>query len=252
MTTELTHDRFLGGRLRLWQPKTGYRAGVDAVFLAAAVPAKPGDSVLELGCGVGTVSLCLAARVSELHITGVELQAAYAALARKNADEAAMDVSVHTADLTALPDAIRNTSFDHVIANPPYFDRTRTQPAEDAGRETAFGEVTPLSDWVETAARRLAPKGRLTTIIRVERLAELLQAMDTRLGSIEVLPLAPRTGRRAKLILLRAIKGGRADFALHAPVVLHEGDSHMADGEDYASPIADVLRNGAAFPWPQP
>lgn len=58
-----SHDQFLGGRLMVAQPKTGYRAGVDPVLLAASVPAVRGESVLELGCGVGVASLCLAARV---------------------------------------------------------------------------------------------------------------------------------------------------------------------------------------------
>ena len=40
---------FLGGRLRLWQPARGYRSGADAVMLAAACPARPGERVLELG-----------------------------------------------------------------------------------------------------------------------------------------------------------------------------------------------------------
>ena len=60
----LSCDAFLGGRLRIWQPRAGYRAGIDPVMLAAAVPARPRQSVLELGCGAGTASLCLAAQPS--------------------------------------------------------------------------------------------------------------------------------------------------------------------------------------------
>ncbi|WP_348656358.1 methyltransferase, partial [uncultured Sulfitobacter sp.] len=70
----LTRDAFLGGKLHLWQPRKGYRAGVDPVLLAATVPAQAGQRVLELGCGVGAVSLCLGARVPGLQLTGVEIQ----------------------------------------------------------------------------------------------------------------------------------------------------------------------------------
>ena len=100
---DLTCDDFLGGKLRIWQPRIGYRAGVDPVILAASVPAKPGDTILELGCGVGVASLCIAARVPDVQITGVEIQVDYAALAKRNARENKKAFDVFTADLRELP-----------------------------------------------------------------------------------------------------------------------------------------------------
>ncbi|TCP62763.1 tRNA1(Val) A37 N6-methylase TrmN6 [Rhodovulum bhavnagarense] len=243
-------DAFLGGRLRIAQPATGYRAGIDAVLLAAAVPAGAGERVLELGCGAGVASLCLGARVPGLVQTGVELQEGYAALARRNAAANGIALEVVTADLCALPDGLRSRAFDHVLANPPYFQRARGSAAADPGREVALGEATPLSLWIEIAARRLLPGGRLTMIQRAERLPDMLAALGHRLGSAEVLPLAPRAGRMAKLVLLRARKGGRAPFRLHAPLVLHDGDRHEVDGDDYTPALTAVLREGRAISWP--
>ena len=161
MTGATTEDAFLGGRLVLHQPARGYRAGTDPVLLAAAVPATPGQSVLELGCGVGTAALCLMARVPGLDVTGVELQPDYADLARRNAARNALPLGVVTADLARLPDDLRQRAFDHVIANPPYFDPARSLPARDDGKATAFAGDTPLAVWIDTALRRLAPGGRL-------------------------------------------------------------------------------------------
>ncbi|MCO8144004.1 methyltransferase [Rhodovulum tesquicola] len=245
-----TRDAFLGGKLSICQPEQGYRAGIDPVLLAAAVPAAPGQSVLELGCGVGVASLCLGVRVPGLTLTGVELQPVYAELARGNARANGIALDIVTADLAALPASLRARGFDHVIANPPYHLRARGSAAPDPGRETALGEATPLALWVETAARRLAPRGWLTLIQRAERLPELLGALDTRLGSVEILPLAARPGRPAKLVLLRARKGGKSAFRLHSPLILHEGSRHERDGDSYVPAISDVLRRGAALPWP--
>jgi tRNA1(Val) A37 N6-methylase TrmN6 len=114
-----------------------------------------------------------------------------------------------------------------------------------------LGEDTPLADWISTAARRLAPKGYLHMIQRADRLPDMLAASAGCLGSSEVLPLAPRHGRAAELVILRARKGGRADFRLHAPLILHEGDRHRQDGESYRPEIGAVLRDGAALPWPK-
>ncbi|SIO46589.1 tRNA1(Val) A37 N6-methylase TrmN6 [Rhodovulum sp. ES.010] len=251
MADGLTHDLFLGGRLAVWQPEKGYRAGIDPVLLAAAVPARPGQSVLELGCGVGVASLCLGARLPGLDLAGVELQEAYAALARRNAAETGIAFEVTTADLATLPAPLRARSFDHVIANPPYHRRERGSRAPEPGRERALGEDTPLALWFGIAARRLVPGGRLTAIQRIERLPELLSAAESaRLGSIEVLPLAPRPGRSPKLALLRARKGGRGAFRLHNALILHAGERHERDGESYAPAILAVLRQGAALAWP--
>ncbi len=243
----LTDDAFLGGRLRVLQPRAGYRAGVDPVLLAAAVPAKPQETVLELGCGAGVAALCLGARVGGLRITGLELQPAYAALARRNARRNGQAIEVVEADLRALPPGLRQRSFDHVLANPPYFDRRAGTPAADPGRDLALGGDTPLADWIEAAARRLAPKGSFTMIQRIERLPEALAATAAQLGSVTVLPLAARPGRAAHLFILQARKGGRAPFRLAAPLLLHDGTRHLRDGADYTPGVAAVLRDAAGL-----
>lgn len=247
---ELTRNGFLGGRVQLWQPARGYRAGVDPVLLAAAVPARAGEAVLELGCGAGQALLCLAARVPGLALAGVELQAPYADLARRNAAASGQAIDVYETDLAAMPEALKQRQFHHVIANPPYYRAGAHSQARDAGRKVALGEGTPLADWIAAAARRLAPKGYLHMIQRADRMPDMLAGCSGMLGSLEVLPLAPRQARAAELVILRARKGGRADFRLHAPLILHEGDRHERDGESYRPEIRAVLRDGAALPWP--
>ncbi|WP_299648073.1 tRNA1(Val) (adenine(37)-N6)-methyltransferase [uncultured Tateyamaria sp.] len=241
LDADLTHDAFLGGQLHLWQPKAGYRAGVDPVLLAASVPAKVGQSVLDLGCGVGTAGLCLRARVPGLDLVGLERQADYAALAGRNGLE------TFVGDLTDMPEALRDRSFDHVLANPPYFDRKAGREATDTGREAGRGAETPVAAWIDAAARRLRHKGYLHMINRVERVPDLLAAAAGRLGSPEVWPLCPRIGKAAELVIFRARKNGRANFCLHFPIILHEGARHERDGESYTPEISAVLREGAAL-----
>lgn len=242
---DLTQDAFLCGKLHLWQPRKGYRAATDPVLLAAACPAQPGQSVLDLGCGVGAAALCLAARVPDLRLAGLELQPAYAALARRNAVENAIAFEVHEGNLADMPRPLR-VDFDHVIANPPYYPRGGT-PSPNAGRATALQIDTPLSAWVEAATRRLAPGGWLTLICGADGLPEVLAAMGSKLGSASVLPLTPREGRPALRILLRARKTGRAAFRLLAPFVIHHGPAHDGDRESYTPRANAVLRGGDAL-----
>jgi tRNA1(Val) A37 N6-methylase TrmN6 len=249
VSTDLTRDAFLGGRLSLLQPRKGYRAGIDPVLLAASVPARAGQSVLELGCGVGAAILCLAIRVPGLSLTGVELQAEYAELARRNSVENKLSLAVHEADLNALPADLRQLQFDHVIANPPYFRAGAHTVAADSGRRVALGGETDLGDWIEVAARRLAPKGYAHIIQRIDRLPEILVACSRRLGSVEVLPFSAREGREPELAIVRARKNGRAAFRLHTPRILHSGKGHQPGKSDYSVDIEAVLRDGASLEW---
>lgn len=237
---------FLGGRLRIWQPLNGYRGGIDPVLLAAAVPAKANDSVLELGLGAGTASLCLATRQQGLRLAGVEVQADYAALARRNAEENGITLEVFEADIAELPFDLRARSFDHVIANPPYFRPEGRSPAADQGRETGRGEQRPLGAWVEAGCRRLRPGGTLTLIQMMSRLPDLLKALPE--GGTTVQPFAAREGREPDRIILWHRKGGRGAFRMLAPLTLHAGAAHLQDGDDFAPWAKAVLRDVAALP----
>jgi tRNA1Val (adenine37-N6)-methyltransferase len=240
---DLTQDAFLCGKLQLWQPRQGYRAATDPVLLAAACFARAGQSVLDLGCGVGAAALCLGRRVPDLALFGLELQPDYADLARRNAIENAIPLQVVTGDLTHMPSDLRR-DFDHVIANPPYYPKGST-PSPNAGRATALqvGE-TPLGLWVQAATRRLAPGGWLTLICGADGLPEVLGALGEKMGSASVLPLAPRAGKPALRILLRARKTARGPFQLLAPFVLHDVPAHTGDRESYTAQANAVLREG--------
>lgn len=240
---DLRADDFLGGALTILQPVQGYRAGADAVMLAAACPAKPGESVLELGCGAGVALLCLGRRVAGLALSGLELQPDYAELARRNALGNSIKAEIVSGDIAAMP-AVLKRGFDHVIANPPYF-LGGTVAAE--GRGTARHEATALPLWIEAGLRRLKQGGWLTMIQRADRLAGLLAALLPAAGDIAVLPIAARAGRPAGRVIVTARKGARGPLTLLAPFVMHEKPQHLQDCEDLTAHAQQVLRVGAAL-----
>jgi tRNA1Val (adenine37-N6)-methyltransferase len=243
----LTLDRLLGGRLDLWQPRSGYRAATDPVLLAAAVQARPGQSVLELGCGAGAGLLALGLRVRDLGLTGVERQPAYAELARRNAARNGLPARIACADLARLPAELR-LAFDHVLMNPPWFDPT-DPAAADPGRDTAQREETPLADWLSVGLARLAPGGWLSVIHRAARLPDLLSGLSGRAGAVAVRPLIPRAGRPAGRVIVQARKGARGPFRLLAPLILHESPAHPGDRDDFSPAAQAILRDMAALGW---
>jgi tRNA1(Val) A37 N6-methylase TrmN6 len=243
---ELTQDGFLGGRLTILQPKSGYRAGIDPVLLAAAVPARPGQQVLELGLGSGVASLCLAARLPGLRLTGVELQPDYADLARRNAELNGIALEVVAADLAHLPAALRARSFDHVLINPPFFAGAGRSPARDPGRETAMAEGLPLAEWLRIGLRRLRPGGSLVLIQSAARLPAIHAARPAPRGVLR--PLASRHGMAAGRVIVTCRKASRAAFGFAPELILHRGARHRKDGDDFAPWARAVLREGAALP----
>jgi tRNA1(Val) A37 N6-methylase TrmN6 len=240
METATTEDALLGGRVRLLQPRRGYRVAVDAVLLAAAVDARGADRVLDLGAGVGAVGLCLCARIADCSVVGIELQPALVALARRNIElnglQERMKTIVHDA-AQPLPAGIG--PFDHVATNPPYLAAAVADPSPDPMKALATVESSAdLARWLAVATTSLKPAGTLVVIHRADRLDELVGLLD-RLGwrdiAIKRLPPAAR-------VLVRARRGERAVRRESPPLTLHRPDGGYTDEAEailrHAAPLA--------------
>ncbi len=241
MTT--TTDAFLGRRLMLEQPASGFRAGMDSVMLAAAVPAGAGQDVLELGSGAGVAALCLAARVAGVHVVGLEIQGDMVDLAVANAHRNGLHESAHfiAAAVETPPDTLAPGSFDHVMMNPPFFVAGRDDAPPDPGRAAAhIADADALARWTKCARIYLKPQGRLTAILPADRLPDMLAALSKGFGDIAVTPLWPQAGAPAKRLIVTARLGSRAPFALNGGLVLHENGRNTPRTEA-------ILRGGQAL-----
>lgn len=237
MISEKPVESFLDGKVRVEQPVRGFRSGLDAVMLAAAIPARPGQTALELGAGAGTASLCLAARMPHVTITGVEIAGELAGLASRNAGVNGMAgrVNFTAADIFALPPELRR-DFDHVFANPP-FHEGRSPPDPDRAR--ALNDGGQLMNWLKLGLQRTVSGGYFTVILRADRLGEALAALPV--GGVSMLPLWPRAGEPAKRVLLQVRKGSGAAFTILPGLVLHDSS------RTYTPEANAILRRGEAL-----
>lgn len=234
-TLVVTEDHLLGGRLRLLQPEDGYRAAIDPVVLAAAIPAQSGQKIVELGCGVGAAALSLLARLEAEKVTpatlvGVELDPQLVEIARRNATLNGFErvFRILKADLRLLPPVIEPVSFDHVMINPPFLDPSSNRvPTHLLSSRSNFEGTASLSQWIEKAMKLLRPQGQLTIIHRADRLGDLLLALDGKAGGLVLYPLWPKQHKPAKRILVRARKDSRAKITLSPGLVLHESDGRF-------------------------
>ena len=223
-----TEDAFLGGQLRVRQFKSGHRAGHDAVLLAAATAARPGDRVADLGTGAGVAGLSVARRMAGIHLLLVEVDAALADLARANADANAIHADVIVLDVEADAAAfaaagLRPDSVDVVLMNPPFNDPVRHRASPDAARGTAhMATATTLAKWIHAARRMLKSRGLLTLIWRADGIAEVLAALDHGFGSLQILPVHGDARGPANRILVRATKGGRTPTQILPALMLND------------------------------
>ncbi len=234
----VTEDLIYGGQLRIRQPARGYRVNVDTILIGASAP-QDAVRVAEAGCGVGGALLVAAlGGAAGAQFVGIERNAAMAALARANVAANGLTGRVEIVVGDALLDS--PATFDAVFFNPP-FDAPGDGRVPDESRREAHVTDRPLADWIKVWSNRLSSGGSLTLIQRAQRLPDILEALEGRLGGATVYPVRPFAGAAATRIIVRAYKGSRAPFALLAGL-----DLHPDQGEAKHTPEAEAILRGAA------
>ncbi len=246
-----TRDGLLGGRVTLLQPARGYRAGMDAALLAAAVDAKPGERALEAGCGAGAALFQAAWRAPEAFFTGVERDHSALRLAEENITLNGAEGRVRA----RIGDVGRGFAgqgflekdeapFDLAFANPPFFDDPGALRAPAEEKRGAWMADAGLDAWTRFLLKAVREGGRVVMIHRAERLADLLALLGTTAGSFQIRPVHPHADEPAKRVIVRAVKTGKAPLKLLPALVLHErgGAKHTAEAEA-------VMRGEAGLAW---
>lgn len=243
--SDVTCDDFYDGRLKLYQPSKGFRAGTDSLLLAASLDSGFSGSALELGCGAGGALLPAASRLAEARFTGLEIDPNMAALARKSTDANDLAARVEIAEGSAATlDPAWQNKFDMVFSNPPFFEIGTIQ-APGTGKETAYLEGVPLKDWINAMLFALRPKGTFVMVHRAADLARILSVLDRQSGEITLLPIHSYPGAEAKRVLVRARKALRpGPMRLLEPKYLYQ--SKGGERTDWA---LAVQRDGAGLDW---
>lgn len=244
MQNAITQDYLLGGRVQIRQPAEGYRVAIDPIFLAASLQPEPGTTVLDIGAGVGAASLCLAARVPDCRITGLETQRDAVRLAFDNIALNSMRdrVEVLAGNLLRPPPRLAAGTFAHVMANPPYLESLSHTPSPKAHKAQSHGEEeATLEHWVRFALLMVRPKGTVTFIHRADRMDMILGYFAGKMGDIVIYPLWPGKDKPAKRVLIRGCKNAHGSCRLASGMVLHDANGRFA-------PQAEaILRDGAGL-----
>ena len=242
----ITEDAVLNGRVRLRQPASGYRAGMDAALLAAACDAAPGERVIEAGCGVGGALLAAASRRTGARFVGLERDLAAADLARGNVELNGLEdrVEIVGGDVEAGFRALGLSVFDAVISNPPFFDDPAALRAPSPEKSGAWMADGGLAAWTGFCLKAVREGGTITLIHRADRLADILALLAPKAGSFKVRPVSPFADAPAKRVIVRAVKTGKAPLVLLPPLTLHE-----REGSGHSTAAEAILRGEAGLGW---
>ena len=232
---DTTETHLLGGRVSLRQPAKGYRAGMDAALLAAAVNPKAGERLIEAGCGAGAVLMQLTKRHEGLNVTGLERDPFAYELACHNAKANGVEdrCTVINGDVAHKFKALNLPTFDWAVSNPPYFDDPNAMRAPAEERRGAWMADDGLKAWTQFLIKSVREGGKIIMIHRADRLADILELMAPKAGSFAIRPIHSFADEPAKRVLVQAIKTGKAPLKLMPPLVLHPrtGPKHTPEAE---------------------
>ena len=238
---EETLDTLLSGRVKIIQPRSGYRFSLDPLLLCsfAAIPERA--RVADLGTGSAVIPLLLANSGKGRELVGIELQPDAASRARRSVALNGMEgqVTIVRADLRELPPTLAAGSFGAVVANPPYRKPSSGRVAPGEERGAARHELSGgLPDFLRAAAFLLNNRGTFCIIYLAERLAELLDGMRSfRLEPKRLRLVHSRVGEPARLVLVEGRKNAGAGLCVEPPLILY-GDP---PGRSYHEEVRKLL-----------
>lgn len=237
-----TNDYLLNKKVRILQPVDGYRASSDAVLLASLIEnIKLSDTILDVGSGTGAVSLCLAYRFPENHITGLEIQPQLADFAKQSADiNNFANLVYYQADIRQKKLPVSPCFFSHVITNPPYSEHDRPSPNLSKALAHNHTDFT-LNEWLKFCLKMLKPFGKIYLINRVEAIDEILNTFSKRAGGIKIIPVYSKPGQQAKRILISAQKDSKAPTVICPPFYMYNSDGTYTRAAD------EILRKGKSL-----
>lgn len=225
-------DLLIRGR-KMWQLKKGYRMGLDTVLLAHFATVFPGNTVADLGTGVGALPLILTARAADLKVWAVEIQEPLAELARENMrlNNLTGNVNIVLGDLTTIAERWQQGSFHLVVSNPPYRKPGSGKGSPSASKRIATEEIyCTLSQIVATARKLLRPKGRFALVHKPERLGEIIeQFVECDLQPVRLRFVHPRVTAEASLVLIEGEKDSRRELTVEKPVVVYDNEGEYTE-----------------------
>jgi len=239
-TEELLEETpFFNGKLKIFQPKRGFRFGLDSILLANFVNLKLKESILEACAGTGIITFTALLKFPKVKIFLLEIEDLYLRALRLGIKENHLEERANLIKGDIMRPPFRPESLDVVFANPPYFEKGRGRESPDALKNLARrGKDFELKGFLKAVSLILKKGGRLYLIFSALRLSELFRALQDASLEPKVLRMVHSyPGAEAKLCLVKAVKGASPEIRVLPPLFIYQGKN-----QDYTEEVKAFFR----------
>lgn len=222
---ERLDDLQLNG-LELIQDPKKFCFGVDAVFLSDFVRVRPGENVLDLGTGNGIIPVLLSAKTEARHITGLEIQADTAEMARRSVAHNHLEdrIDIVTGDIKEAAELFKPAFFDVITTNPPYMLADHGMRNPDDAKAIARHEVLcSLDDILRESMRLMQDKSRFYMIHRPFRLTEIMIKMHQyKIEPKRIRFVHPYIDKEPAMVLIEGVRGAKPRVTVEPPLIIYD------------------------------
>ncbi|MDR0677974.1 MAG: methyltransferase [Holosporaceae bacterium] len=238
---KLTEDSILNRKIKIFQPERGYRVAIDPIILSnfacgfnnrcrSKIATK---KILDVGCGVGTISLILKMKESTSQITAIDIDERICEICRRNARINSLNVDVINVGLENINYVLKDKLFDQIVTNPPFFDEKLSRISES--KKLANFETMNLSHWIVLCFKKLKSGGIFSMIHDASRIDDILCSLKNIAGSIQIIPIFPKINCRANRIIVTAKKSSKSASSILPGIVVHESNG------SYSEAVREIL-----------
>jgi tRNA1Val (adenine37-N6)-methyltransferase len=220
--------------IQLYQSKTGYRFSVDSLLLYDFITLKEVNYIADLGAGSGIVGILLAKKYPGAGVTLLEIQDGLIRLAERNVllNHLEDRIKVVKCDLRILAaTSVKSWHYDLVVSNPPFRRLKSGLLNTEEEKAIARHEIKlRLPEFINASSSLLKARGRLCMIYHPQRLSEIIDTMrDKDIEPKRLRFVHSTASSESKMVLLEAVKGGRAGLKVEKPLFIYERDGRYSD-----------------------
>jgi len=234
---EISLDNFLDGKIKIYQPKNGYRAGIDAVLLASCVQVFKKCKILDIGSGTGVISFFIASKYKNVEIVGIEKNFKYYSLSMRSLrlNKVKSKIKFFNKDFKH----ISNMKSDIIVSNPPWFRQNSTYKSYNSLLNDAKIESLKLDLWIEKVLINLNSTGEYYTIFPYRRIEEMIKILRNHFKSVKIYPVSSFKSKPPdKAIILAKRSGKESNFNEYNRIITHRKN------KSFMKNINNILKKG--------